>query len=195
MSPSPPAATPPRQHGEFHAQLRPGGRHGELMVVNNTGLSFINGSFSNLAQGQAVLLSFGGVTYHFVANYYGGTGNDLVLVWAATRPYGWGYNSEGELGNGTLTNYTLPVAVSLAGVLSNKTVVALATGGAVALCSDGTVVSRAMVISATAPCQAPMYQWQSARTRPFPTRRWWPSRGVEPARRCVGRHSSRLGWQ
>ena len=51
----------------------------ELMVVRNTGLAFINGTFSNLTQGQAVPLIFGGVTYHFVANYYGGTGNDLVL--------------------------------------------------------------------------------------------------------------------
>ncbi|MGD0262003.1 MAG: hypothetical protein ABSD29_19735 [Verrucomicrobiota bacterium] len=50
----------------------------ELMVVKNTGLGFINGTFGNLAQGQAVALSYGGITYDFVANYYGGSGNDLA---------------------------------------------------------------------------------------------------------------------
>ncbi len=33
-----------------------------LTVVNNTGLLFISGAFDNLAQGQAVALSYGGVT-------------------------------------------------------------------------------------------------------------------------------------
>jgi hypothetical protein len=52
----------------------------QLMVVQNTGPGVIVGTFSNLAQGQAVALSYRGVTYHFVANYHGGTGNDLVLL-------------------------------------------------------------------------------------------------------------------
>lgn len=55
----------------------------ELMVVRNTGPGIIRGNFSNLAQGQIVTLSYGGVTYNFVANYYGGRGNDLVLLWTA----------------------------------------------------------------------------------------------------------------
>jgi len=52
----------------------------QLMVVQNTGPGVIIGTFSNLAQGQAVALSYRGVTYHFVAHYHGGTGNDLVLL-------------------------------------------------------------------------------------------------------------------
>src|SRR5690349_4867653 len=56
-----------------------------LTVVKNTGLPFISGRFSNLAQGQSVHLSFGGIIYVFVANYYGGSGNDLVLQWARNR--------------------------------------------------------------------------------------------------------------
>src|SRR4051794_37279616 len=51
----------------------------QLMVVENTGPGVIVGTFSNLAQGQTVELSYGGVAYHFVAHYHGGTGNDLVL--------------------------------------------------------------------------------------------------------------------
>jgi len=52
----------------------------ELMLVKNTGPNFILGEFSNLAQGQIVALQYSGVTYHFVANYYGGAGRDLVLM-------------------------------------------------------------------------------------------------------------------
>ena len=55
----------------------------QLMVVQNTGPGIIRGTFSNLAQGQTVALSYGGVTYNFVANYYGGKGNDLVLLWTS----------------------------------------------------------------------------------------------------------------
>ena len=59
----------------------------DLLVVDNTALDFIIGTFDNLTQGQAVALSYGGVTYRFVANYYGGSGNDLVLVWASSRVF------------------------------------------------------------------------------------------------------------
>src|SRR5438132_3054579 len=51
------------------------------MVVQNTGPGIIRGNFSNLAQGQTVALTYSGVTYYFVANYDGGGGNDLVLLW------------------------------------------------------------------------------------------------------------------
>ena len=70
-----------------------------LTVINNTGIGFIRGRFDNLGQGQAVQLSFDGVIYRYIANYYGGTGNDLVLQWASTRACGWGYNAQSQLGN------------------------------------------------------------------------------------------------
>jgi hypothetical protein len=53
----------------------------QLMVVQNTGPGIIRGRFKNLAQGQTITLTYAGLTYHFVANYYGGNGNDLVLLW------------------------------------------------------------------------------------------------------------------
>ena len=53
----------------------------QLMVLRNTGPGIIRGRFSNLAQGQTITLSYAGLVYHFVANYYGGNGNDLVLLW------------------------------------------------------------------------------------------------------------------
>ncbi|MCX6878707.1 MAG: cadherin-like beta sandwich domain-containing protein [Verrucomicrobia bacterium] len=114
-----------------------------LWVVKNTGPGFIQGSFDNLAQGQIVGLTYQGIPYRYVANYYGGTGNDLVLQWANTRPVSWGDNSYGQLGNNTFTQSSIPVAVSTAGVLAGKTVVAVAAGyyHSLALCSDGTVAA------------------------------------------------------
>jgi hypothetical protein len=94
-----------------------------LTIVRNTALPFINGTFGNLAQGQAVSLSFGGKTYDFVANYFGGTGNDLVLQWANMRLVAWGLGS--RLGADTTTNSLTPVPVISTGVLAGKTVTAI----------------------------------------------------------------------
>jgi uncharacterized repeat protein (TIGR01451 family) len=116
----------------------------ELMVVQNTGLDFINGTFSNLAHGQRLGLTYGGVTYQFVANYFGGSGNDLVLVWANNRLFSWGRNDSGQLGNSsTGTNILQPTPVTAAGVLAGKTVITTAAGPehSLALCSDGTLAA------------------------------------------------------
>lgn len=113
----------------------------ELMVIRNTGLSFISGVFSNLTHGQTVTLTYEGVNYNFVANYYGGTGNDLVLVWKHNRVLAWGYNYYGQLGNNSTKGSNAPVAVT--GILAGKTVVATSAGygHSVALCSDGTLAA------------------------------------------------------
>ena len=112
-----------------------------LMVVKNTGLAFISGAFTNLAQGQQVVLTFGGVNYTFVANYFGGTGNDFVLQWATVRPMAWGYGGYGQFGNGSTANSNVPLAVTTSGTLANQTVTAVAAGGAhcVVLTSSGTM--------------------------------------------------------
>jgi len=114
-----------------------------LTVVRLTGLGTINGVLTNLAQGQAVTLGYGGQVYNFVANYYGGTGNDLVLQWANTRAMAWGNNGDGQLGNSSTMTSNLPVAVSTLGALSGKTIIALSAGRnhSLALCSDGTVAA------------------------------------------------------
>lgn len=114
-----------------------------FMVVRNTGLGFIHGTFSNLARGQRVALAFDGLEYDFVANYHGGDGNDLVLQWANTRAFGWGLNSRGQLGDGSTTRRLAAVATDGSGVLAGKTLTAI-TGGAfhsLALCSDGSVAA------------------------------------------------------
>jgi len=59
----------------------------QLMVVQNTGPEIIRGTFSNLAQGQTIALTYGGLTHYFVANYHGGNGNDLVLLWTTGNQF------------------------------------------------------------------------------------------------------------
>lgn len=114
-----------------------------LTVIKNTGLALIHGRFNNLAQGQAVFLSYNGKIHKFVANYYGGSGNDLILQWANQDLAAWGDNFNGQLGNNSTTRGNVPMAVTQSGVLAGKTVVTISAGGAhnLALCSDGTVAA------------------------------------------------------
>lgn len=114
-----------------------------LTVINNTSLDFIQGTFKNLAQGKKVSLDYGGVTYRFVADYYGGTGNDLVLHWADTTAVGWGWDGAGALGDNRVNPRQVLTPVNTTGVLSGKTVIAVDAGRefSLALCSDGTLAS------------------------------------------------------
>ena len=114
-----------------------------LTVIRNTGLRPIQGTFANLTQWQPVQLSYGGITYDYVANYSGGTGNDLVLQWASNRIMDWGENSSGQLGNGATANSSLPVSVDMSGVLAGKTIASACCGyaHALALCTDNTLAA------------------------------------------------------
>ena len=116
---------------------------GILGPPHNTGLGFITGTFANLSQGQRVTLAYGGNSYDFAVNYFGGTGNDLVLQWADTKVAAWGSNSYGQLGDATTTQRLRPTLIDDSGVLAGKTVVAVAEGylHSLALCADGTLAA------------------------------------------------------
>jgi alpha-tubulin suppressor-like RCC1 family protein len=114
-----------------------------LTVVNNTGLNPIVGIFTQLPQGGIVTVNFGGVSYQFAANYFGGTGNDLVLQWANTRLLAWGSNGSGQLGDNSIVESLVPTPVTKTGVLAGETILTMAAGSnhSIALLLDGTMAT------------------------------------------------------
>lgn len=54
-----------------------------LTVVQNTGGSPISGAFTNLPNGGSITATYQGVTYTFIANYSGGSGENLTLALAS----------------------------------------------------------------------------------------------------------------
>lgn len=101
-----------------------------LTVVRNTSLELIGGNFDNLVQGQKTFLTYDGTSYPYVANYYGGSGNDLVLQPANTTCLSWG-----DTPNGSTQSLNT-------GILAGKTIVQVAaTSHTLILCSDGTLAA------------------------------------------------------
>jgi alpha-tubulin suppressor-like RCC1 family protein len=115
----------------------------ELTVVKNTGLAFVQGSFANLHHGQLVKLSHAGVDYFYVANFYGGTGNDVMLVRKGSALAAWGMNDRGQLARPTGGPATTPAMVTGSAELRGATILSLAEGEnhTLALCSDGRILA------------------------------------------------------
>lgn len=69
-----------------------------------------------------------------------GSSHSLVMT-SDGMLFAWGSNGRGQLGNGTTTSSSSPVAVDVSGVLASKTITSLAAGytHSLALASDGTV--------------------------------------------------------
>ena len=69
-----------------------------------------------------------------------GTGHSLALTMDG-KVFAWGSNNVGQLGDGTTTQHTTPVAVDMSGVLLGKTVTMIAAGSAhsLVITSDGKV--------------------------------------------------------
>lgn len=115
-----------------------------LTVLRNTGLNPIVGEFANLAHGQPLSLAFEGLNYDFVANYFGGDGNDLTLEWAYTKLAAFGSNESGQLGiTGTAAQANRPTQVVASSPIYQKTILSVSAGLAhsLAVCADGTVAA------------------------------------------------------
>jgi len=98
-----------------------------------------NGSTSD--QHTAAAVDTSGVLSGKTVTAIATSGYHTLAVTSDGKIYGWGENSRGELGDGTSTRRTSPVAVDMSGALSGKTVVAVAASSmlSVALTSDGLV--------------------------------------------------------
>ncbi len=73
-----------------------------LTLVNNTGGTSIVGELANISEKGTVTVPYGGVDYTFIATYFGGTGNDLVLMLPGpgVLDYTFGRAGRTELGVG-----------------------------------------------------------------------------------------------
>lgn len=111
-----------------------------LTVVKNTGTSFISGTFDGFPHGATVPLTFNGVTYHYIANYYGGNGRSFLLQWPNLQLVGWGYDNALQ-GSSTSGYGRSPSLLANEGGLAGKTIVATSPGGnhALALTADGKI--------------------------------------------------------
>ncbi|MDB6116535.1 MAG: repeat domain protein [Verrucomicrobiaceae bacterium] len=101
-----------------------------------------NGSSTDSAVPVAVIPN-GALAGKFANSVAAGYGHTLVLC-TDGKIVAWGWNSNGQLGNGSTTSSSVPVAVVTTGTaLENKTVIAVAAGDycSIALCSDGTVAT------------------------------------------------------
>ena len=120
----------------------------------------------------------------------------------------WGYNDEGELGNGGNTGSLVPVAVDVSGALAGRKVAAIAAGHyhALALCTDGSVVSWGynqrgqLGNSSTTHSASPMGSDRSARwpaSPSGPSARVLPtaSRFAPMARSPPGDSTHRASWE
>jgi len=70
-----------------------------------------------------------------------GGGNHSLALTSDGQVFAWGYNGNGQLGNGTTTSSNVPVAVTTTGALAGKTIVAIAAGyyHSLAVSADGQV--------------------------------------------------------
>ncbi|MBL9131059.1 MAG: hypothetical protein JNG86_07670, partial [Verrucomicrobiaceae bacterium] len=112
-------------------------------IVNNTGVKPIAGTFSNVANGATVTMTFEGRSYEYVAWYHGGDGNDLVFLWKKSDAFGWGNNTYGQAGPGASALTEPVVFYEQSDVLANPTAVQMARGEehSVLLLSNGHVMT------------------------------------------------------
>lgn len=97
-----------------------------------------NGATSSTTTNTPVSVGNFGVTLQVSAGYY-----HVVNLTADNKIISWGRGVNGQLGNGSASDQSLPVEVIDTGVLANKTIVAVSAGGhhSLALSSDGKVYS------------------------------------------------------
>ena len=111
---------------------------GKLYAWGNNGSAEL-GDGTNTSRSTPVAVDMSGVLAgKTVTAIDGGAGHTVALT-SDGKIYAWGFNDYGQLGDGTFTNRTTPVAVDLAGVLAGKTVTAISASAyhTVALTSDG----------------------------------------------------------
>jgi prepilin-type N-terminal cleavage/methylation domain-containing protein len=104
--------------------------NGVVYCWGSGGLGMLgNNSTSNSSVPVAVSTA-GVLSGKVVKEMFTNEGSYICVLDTDNNLYCWGYNANGQLGNNSTTNSSVPVAVSTAGVLSGKTVKEVRLGGA-----------------------------------------------------------------
>jgi len=123
------------------------GYHSIVVNAHNTVYTWGRNNYGQLGNGSnttnnvPVLVNTSGVLNGKTITQVAAGGYHSLALASDGTVYTWGFNAVGQLGNGSNTNSSLPVAVNVSGVLSGKTVTQVAAGYyySIALASDGTV--------------------------------------------------------
>ncbi len=136
-------------YGTTNGQAIGTGFSWHTISVNNAGLVYSWGDNSAGSFGDSTTTSSSVPVVAYTAGVLSGktitavgAGNSYSIALASDGTvYSWGANGQGQLGDNSTTSRIAPVAVYSDGVLSGKTITAIATGGShtLALASDGTV--------------------------------------------------------
>ena len=132
------------------AAVSAGASHSLALCTDGTVVSWglnANGQLGNNSTTQstvpvAVTTSSGALAGKTVVSISAGASHSLALCSDGTV-VSWGLNTNGQLGNNSTTQSTVPVAVTISGVPATRAVVGISGGAShsLALCSDRTVVS------------------------------------------------------
>lgn len=133
--------------GKTITQISAGGYHVLALASDGTVYSWGSNTYGQLGDGTttqrnaAVAVSTSGALSgktitRVAASYYSST-----VVASDGTVYSWGRNSDGQLGDGTYGDSSVPVAISTSGALSGKTITQISAGSnhILALDSDGKV--------------------------------------------------------
>ena len=97
---------------------------------------------NNTSYAPVAIITSGAMANKTVVAIAAGAKHSLALT-SDGYVFAWGYNADGELGNGTTVNSSVPVAVTTSGALNGKLPVAIGNGGgfySAALTSDGQLI-------------------------------------------------------
>ena len=135
--------------GKTVVALAAGGNHTVALCSDGTLASWGFNDFGQLGDGTTtdqedpVLVDQSGVLAGRTVEALAAGGIHTLALCSDGTLASWGYNSFGQLGDGTTDRRNRPVLVDQSGVLAARTIVAVGAGGlhSVALCSDGVIAS------------------------------------------------------
>ena len=118
--------------GSYHSLAI--GSNGTVYTWGSNSSGQLGNGTTNESDSPAAITLASGVTATAIA----GGGAYSLAIGSNGKVYAWGFNSDGQLGNGTTTSSSTPVAITLASGVTPRTIAA-GTSHSLAIGSNGTV--------------------------------------------------------